>query len=222
MTPFDIFVYLVVGFSLVFSLMKGFVREIFSLLAYVGGYLMAVKYQGSFSQVLIQSIPSKPIAKLIAFIGIYLVSAILISLMGRIVKGMLWSGTNVSVLDRLFGGIVGIARGVVILIAVTFPLKLFPDLEKEITKDSYTAFHLSRALEFLSKNPNTLNIRKNLVDFDMEGAQNKLIELKNLKKLSNSITSLKKKLPDGSKPQDQYSKDDLEKLNDILKSVGKD
>ena len=66
MTSFDVFVSVVLGFCLLFSLMKGFVREIFSLFAYVGGYLMAVNYQGTFAQFLMESIPSKPIAKLIS------------------------------------------------------------------------------------------------------------------------------------------------------------
>ena len=52
MTSFDVFVSVVLGFCLLFSLMKGFVREIFSLFAYVGGYLMAVNYQGTFAQFL--------------------------------------------------------------------------------------------------------------------------------------------------------------------------
>ena len=84
MTSFDIFVSVVLGISLVFSLMKGFVREIFSLLAYVGGYLMAVKYQDTLVRILIESIPSKPIAKLAAFAIIYIVTAIIISLIGKI------------------------------------------------------------------------------------------------------------------------------------------
>ena len=73
MTSFDIFVAVVLGFSLIFSLMKGFIREIFSLLAYVGGYLLAVKYQSTFAAFLMGSIPSKPIAKLVAFVGIYII-----------------------------------------------------------------------------------------------------------------------------------------------------
>ena len=80
MTSFDIFVSVVLGISLVFSLMKGFVREIFSLLAYVGGYLMAVKYQDTLVRILIESIPSKPIAQLAAFAAIYIATAIIISL----------------------------------------------------------------------------------------------------------------------------------------------
>ena len=153
MTSFDIFVSVVLGFSLIFSLMKGFVREIFSLLSYVGGYLMAVKYQSTFAQVLMESIPSKPIAKLIAFVAIYIITAIIISLMGKVAKAMLWSGTDLSMFDRIMGGIVGLARGVAILVAVMFPLQFFPEVAKKFTQDSYAAPHLAKVLNFVNKNP---------------------------------------------------------------------
>ncbi len=220
MTSFDIFVSVVLGFSLIFSLMKGFVREIFSLLSYVGGYLMAVKYQSTFAQVLMESIPSKPIAKLIAFVAIYIITAIIISLMGKVAKAMLWSGTDLSMFDRIMGGIVGLARGVAILVAVMFPLQFFPEVAKKFTQDSYAAPHLEKVLNFVN-NPGTLNIRKKILDFDMDGAKEKFEELKNLKNLSDTFNDLKKILPDNDKPQDQYSKEDLKKLNEILKSVDK-
>ncbi len=221
MTSFDIFVAVVLGFCLIFSLMKGLVREIFSLLAYAGGYLMAVKYQGSVAVVLMESIPSKPIAKLVAFAAIYIVTAIIISLMGKIAKGILWSGTDLSMLDRILGGVVGLAKGVVILVAITFPLRFFPEEAKKFTKDSYTAPYLTKVLDFVSQNPGTLNVRKKLLDFDMEGAKKKFNELKEMKKLKDTFDDLKKKLPDNDKPLDQYSPEDREKLNDILKSVSK-
>ena len=220
MTSFDIFVSVVLGFSLIFSLMKGFVREIFSLLSYVGGYLMAVKYQSTFAQVLMETIPSKPIAKLIAFVAIYIITAIIISLMGKVAKAMLWSGTDLSMFDRIMGGIVGLARGVAILVAVMFPLQFFPEVAKKFTQDSYAAPHLAKVLNFVN-NPGTLNIRKKILDFDMDGAKEKFEELKNLKNLSDTFNDLKKILPDNDKPQDQYSKEDLKKLNEILKSVDK-
>ena len=220
MTSFDIFVSVVLGFSLIFSLMKGFVREIFSLLSYVGGYLMAVKYQSTFAQVLMETIPSKPIAKLIAFVAIYIITAIIISLMGKVAKAMLWSGTDLSMFDRIMGGIVGLARGVAILVAVMFPLQFFPEVAKKFTQDSYAAPHLAKVLNFVN-NPGTLNIRKKILDFDMDGAKEKFKELKNLKNLSDTFNDLKKILPDNDKPQDQYSKEDLKKLNEILKSVVK-
>ncbi|MBC8288464.1 MAG: CvpA family protein [Nitrospinae bacterium] len=226
MTSFDIFVSIVLGLSLIFSIMKGFVREIFSLLAYVGGYFMAVKYQSTFAHVLMESIPSKPIAKLIAFVAIYIVSAIIISLIGRIAKGILWSGTDLSMFDRIFGGVVGLARGVAILVAITFPLQFFPEVAKKVTENSYTAPHLAKVLNFVNQNPGSLNIKKQFsnfdMDFDMEGAKEKFEDIKDLKKIKEAFDDFKNKLPDNEKPLDQYSSDDRKKLEDILKSVDKD
>ena len=221
MTSFDIFVSVVLGISLVFSLMKGFVREIFSLLAYVGGYLMAVKYQDTLVRILIESIPSKPIAKLAAFAAIYIVTAIIISLIGKIAKGILLSGTDLSMFDRLLGGVVGLARGVAIMAAITFPLKFFPEVSKKLTEDSYTAPYLANVLDFVSQNSGTLNIRKKLSEFDMEGAKEKFKDLKELKGLKDSFDDLKDKLPGNSKPLDQYSAEDQRKLEEILKSFDK-
>ena len=69
MTTFDIIVIFILGLSIVLSLFRGFVKELFSLLSYLGGYLMAANYQSEFSQVFLDSISSKAIAKLIAFIS---------------------------------------------------------------------------------------------------------------------------------------------------------
>ena len=56
----------------------------------------------------------------------------------------------------------------------------------------------------------------------------KLKELKVIQKVGDQLEEFKKKLPDISKNSmseekhlDEYSKDDLQKLNDILKSVTK-
>jgi len=226
MTTFDIVVYSVLGLSVIFSLFKGFIKEVFSLLSYLGGYLMASKYQGVFSQLLMESIPSKPIAKLIAFAGIYIMTAIIISLMGRIARGFIMSATKLSGFDRLAGGFVGFARGVMIVVAITFPLQYFPEVSKKIMKDSQTAPHLAKVLTFVNQNPEALNIRKKLTDFDMGGIKEKFEELKNMKDMADQFEDLKKILPtmgSGSKkeekPLDQYSKEDIQKLTDILKSV---
>jgi membrane protein required for colicin V production len=221
MTSFDIFVSVVLGISLVFSLMKGFVREVFSLLAYVVGYLMAVKYQNTLAGILMESIPSKPIAKLVAFTGIYIVTAVIISLTGKIAKGILWSGTDLSMFDRLLGGVVGLARGIIIMVAITFPLKFFPEVSEKITEDSYTAPYLAKVLDFVNQNPGTLNIRKKLSEFDMEGAKEKFEGLKELKGFKDSFERLKDKLPGNNKPLDQYSPEDQRKLEEILKAVDK-
>ena len=229
MTTFDVVVYSLLGLSVIFSLFKGFVKEIFSLLSYLGGYLMASKYQGVFSQLIMESIPSKPIAKLIAFAGIYIMTAIIISLMGRIARGFIMSATQLSGFDRLVGGFVGFAKGIIIVVVLTFPLQFFPDVSKKLMKDSQTAPHLAKVLAFVNQNPEALNIRKKLTDFNMDSMKEKFEELKEMKEMAGQFEDLKKSFPNmdgnsknGEKPQDQYSKEDIQKLTDILKSVEKE
>tara|TARA_Y100001960_G_scaffold150884_1_gene159181 strand:+ start:2490 stop:3182 length:693 start_codon:yes stop_codon:yes gene_type:complete len=229
MTTFDIIVCSILGLSMALSLFKGFIKELFSLLSYLGGFLMASKYQGAFSHILIETIPSMAIAKMIAFVIIYILTVFIISLMGKVVKGMLYSGNQLSTADRIMGMVVGLGRGAVIVIALTFPLQFFPKVAEKVTKGSQTAPYIAEGLAFLNINSSSLNFRNKINDsINLNGAKRKFNELKNLKNMTSQFEELKKSLPildknsrSEEKPLDNYSKDDLKKLNDILKSVEK-
>ena len=228
MTTFDIVIYSILGLSLLASLSRGIVKEVFSLLCYLGGFLMAIKYQGSLSHLLMENISSKPIAKVIAFSAIYVLTAIIISLMGKVIRGMLISRTKLSIIDRLMGGVVGFGKGVIIVIAIIFPLQFFPAISKKLTIDSQTIPYLVEVLTFVNKNISNFNFQNPLTDINIDDTKEKLKELKVIQKVEDQLEEIKKKLPKISKNSiseekhlDEYSKDDLEKLNDILKSVTK-
>ena len=228
MTTFDIVVCSILGLSLFSSLFKGFVKEVFSLLSYLGGFLLAIKYQGNFAQVLMENISSKPIAKVIAFVIIYVLAYTIISLMGKVIKGMLVSGTKLSMFDRLMGAIVGFGRGMVIVIALTFPLQFFPEIMRTVTKGSETIPYLVKALTFVNQNIGNFKFQNPLKDFNIDEAKEKLKELKAVNNMVDQLEEFKDKLPNISekfvsddKEMEEYSKDDLQKLNDILKSVEK-
>ena len=228
MTTFDIVVCSILGLSLLSSLFKGFVKEVFSLLSYLGGFLLAIKYQGDFAQVLMENISSKPIAKVIAFVTIYVLAYIIISLMGKVIRGMLVSGTKLSMFDRLMGAIVGFGRGMVIVIALTFPLQFFPEIMRTVTKGSETIPYLVKALTFVNQNIGNFKFQNPLKDFNIDEAKEKLKELKAVNNMVDQLEEFKDKLPNISekfvsddKQMEEYSKDDLQKLNDILKSVEK-
>ena len=228
MTTFDIVVCSILGLSLLSSLFKGFVKEVFSLLSYLGGFLLAIKYQGNFAQVLMENISSKPIAKVIAFVTIYVLTYIIISLMGKVIRGMLVSGTKLSMFDRLMGAIVGFGRGMVIVIALTFPLQFFPEIMRTVTKGSETIPYLVKALTFVNQNIGNFKFQNPLNDFNIDEAKEKLKELKAVNNMVDQLEEFKDKLPNISekfvsddKHMEEYSKDDLQKLNDILKSVEK-
>ena len=148
--------------------------------------------------------------------------------MGRVARGFIMSATQLSGYDRLAGGFVGFARGIMIVVALTFPLQFFPEVGKKLMKDSQTAPHIAKVLTFVNQNPEALNIRKKLTDFDMGGMKEKFDELKEMKDMADQFEDLKKSFPNmggdskkGDKPQDEYSKEDIQKLTDILKSVEK-
>ena len=67
-----------------------------------------------------------------------------------------------------------------------------------------------------------------LADFNIDGAKKKLKELKAMNGMADQLEEFKKNLPSMNKNSiseekylDEYTKDDLQKLNDILKSVTK-
>ena len=228
MTTFDILVCSILGLSLLSSLFKGFVKEVFSLLSYLGGFLLAIKYQGDFAQVLMENISSRPVAKVISFVTIYVLTSIIISLIGKVIKGMLVSGTKLSMFDRLMGGVVGFGKGMVIVIAVTFPLQFFPEIMRKVTKDSETIPYLVKALTLANQNIGNLKFQNPLTKFNIEEAKEKLKELKAVNKMVDQLEEFKDNLPGISdnfisedKHLEEYSKDDLQKLNNILKSVEK-
>ena len=228
MTTFDFIIYAILILSFLASLSRGFVKEVFSLLCYFGSFLMAIKYQGSLSQLLMETISSKPIAKVVAFSTIYVLTAIIISLMGKVIKGMLMSGPKMSAIDRLMGGVVGFAKGTIIVIAVIFPLQFFPEISKKVTRDSKTIPYLVEVLIFANKNISNFNFQNPLTDINIDKTKEKLKELKVIQKVGDQFEEIKKKLPNISKNSitkekylDEYSKDDLQKLNDLLKSVKK-
>ena len=83
-------------------------------------------------------------------------------------------------------------------------------------------------LTFINKNISNFNFQNPLADINIDNTKEKLKELKVIKKVGDQIEEFKKKLPDMSqnsisedKYLDEYSKDDLQKLNDILKSINK-
>ena len=228
MTTFDINVFSILGLSVVLSLFKGLVKEIFSLLSYLGGYLMAAHYQQSFAQVFIEIIPSKAIAKLIAFIAIYIFTAIIISLIGRVFRSMIISATKLSIFDRLIGGVVGFGKGLIIIVAIIYPIQFFPNISQKLTQDSQTAPYLAKVLQLINQKSASFDIRGKLDNLNIDEAKEKVDELINLDNMADKLQDLKEKLPSmekqfnsEDKPLDEYSTEDVQKLNDIIKSVEK-
>ena len=222
MSLFDSLAVILLVISLIYSLVRGMVREIFSLLAYIGGYFAAITFGEKFSATLGQYISNSTASAILSFALIFIVTVFTVSMVGKGVQKLVHSAPGLSGLDRVFGGAIGVGKGIILLIILMFPLKFFPDINREVTKDSFVAPKLIELSEFLGRGVDTGKIVDKLPRFDLDGVKKQLKDLKGINLLTDSMKSEKIE-PENIKgtPQEDHTNEDKNKLNDILISLDK-
>ena len=222
MPLFDTFAAIILVISLIYSMVRGMVREIFALLAYIGGYFAAISFGKDFSATLKPYISNPTALQIISFVLIFMGTLFAISLIGKGIQKLVHSAPGLSGLDRVFGGIVGLGKGIILLIILLFPLKFFPDIHREITRDSFIAPKLIELSEALGRGVDTDKIVDKLPKFDLDGVKKQLKSLKDISNLADSFksTDIESENIKG-KPQEGHTTEDRKELNSILLSLEK-
>ena len=117
MTFFDYTVLAVVGVSMLLGVMRGLVREALNLLAWVAAFWVAIAFTADVARMLPAAIPSESLrflaAMVILFIGALLLSSLVTIALAELVKTL-----GLSVYDKGLGGMFGMARGLLIVLAL--------------------------------------------------------------------------------------------------------
>ena len=216
LNTFDILITIILVVSLVYSVFRGMVSEIFSFLAYIGGYLMAVNYQDEMINLLGGLIPNATFSKLISFISIFALTVVAISLMGWGIRKLIHSTPGLSGMDRFLGGAFGLLKGVVIAVALLFVLGLFPDYQKKALYGSKLVPFVQTARNIISNTMESPDFKDKIPEIPLENIKGTYNKLKNLGQKYKSI-----KLDDEGNtadpdPQDNHTDEDKKKLKDIL------
>lgn len=116
MTLFDYLVLFVLICSIVISTLRGLVKEILSLLGWIVALVVANAYSAELAQWLPAAIPGNAARLIVAFIALFIGVRLLMALLTMAVDAVVKS-SGLTLADRGLGGLFGLARGVVLVLA---------------------------------------------------------------------------------------------------------
>ena len=116
MTIFDYVLLFVLASSVLISTMRGLVKEVLSLLGWVVAFVVANAYGAQLAKLLPAVIPGDAVRLMVAFVALLIGARILMGLLALAVDALV-TASGLTIADRGLGGLFGLARGVVIVLA---------------------------------------------------------------------------------------------------------
>lgn len=228
----DVVIIIALGTSVAIGVLRGFIRECFSLAAYAIGYLTASGTYAFFSPYLGGFIKNPQAREILSFGAIFILVVLLVNLAGRLLRKLVSKAKGLSTVDRLVGLLFGFCRGVLILSLIMIPLSLFPVIGSASIRSSTLAPYLklvSKELAnwaFSEKNMVKSIEIKNGMDFLRDKMDGGLDSLKSAtqaakEQVSESISQKVKDSAKGIKGADGngISEKDRQKLNELLEKL---
>lgn len=147
MTIFDYIVLVIVGLSVLISLMRGGVREALSIAGWLVAFYVARTYASTIAPMLPAEIPAEQLKIVAAFVILFLVVLLISSLLSTALAGLL-KIIRLGWINRLFGALFGFARGLLI-VGILVMLAGMTEMPKD---ERWTNAMLSAPLEAMVKN----------------------------------------------------------------------
>ena len=150
MNPFDILVIVILGYCLVRGLFRGLVKEVSSIIGVLSGFYAAYLYYPLAAKWLSRFISDTSYLNILSFLIIFCCVLIFINVLGIIIKYLL----NIAFLgwvDRVFGVIFGITKGILIVSVLLIIFTAFLPKGAPIIKNSLLAPHVMWVSENMAK-----------------------------------------------------------------------
>ncbi len=117
MTAFDYVLLAILVASIVVSTLRGLVKEVLSLAAWLAAFVIATRYGADMAASLPDAVPAGTM-RLVAGFSILFVGVLLLSSLVNLAIAHIISASGLKVVDRGLGGVFGLARGVLIVLTV--------------------------------------------------------------------------------------------------------
>lgn len=139
----------IIALSVLISVMRGFVREVISLVVWVAAIAVSFIFYRYIADLLVNCIHSDSVRLVVSFVGLFLVTLILGMLINYLI-GQLVANTGLSGTDRVLGIIFGIARGILVVVLLMMLVSLTPFAKETSWQDSVLVPHFQPLENWLS------------------------------------------------------------------------
>ncbi len=119
LTALDWVILVVLGISTLLSLWRGFVREALSLLGWVVAFVVAHAFVDRLALALAEAIGNPTGRYVVAYALLFVATLVVFTVIVRLAAGLVRLA-GLSVLDRLLGTVFGLARGVILILALAW------------------------------------------------------------------------------------------------------
>jgi membrane protein required for colicin V production len=149
MNAFDIFVVVVLAYSLIRGLFRGLVKELASIIGVLGGFFAAYSFYHVAAGYLSGLVSNLAYRNILAFLIIFCLVVILVTVLAIVIKYLL-KIVFLGWLDRLGGVAFGVVKGVLIVSVVFLALTAFLPKGTPLIRDSLSAPYVSKVSEKLA------------------------------------------------------------------------
>jgi len=130
--------------SVIWGAWRGLVREVIAILGWVIAFLAANLFAGPLGEAMPQAIPTPELRLGAAFVAIFISSLVVTSLIGLLLSKAVHA-VGLAGLDRVLGGLFGVARGALIVLAATLLAGLSSLPRQAVWHDSLVGGPLTQA-----------------------------------------------------------------------------
>lgn len=142
LTGVDWVIIVILCVSTLLSLWRGFVREALSLLGWVAAFVIAHLFVDQMAAILSGAISNLTGRYVASYAILFVVTLIAFSVIVRL-AGKVVSATGLTILDRLLGTVFGFARGVILILVITYVVQqLVPPENQQWLHQSLLMPHL--------------------------------------------------------------------------------
>jgi membrane protein required for colicin V production len=117
MTVFDYVVLVIVGLSVIFSVWRGAIREVFALAAWIAAFFAAQAYAGTLAAYLPDAIPNASLRLLSGFVIVFLTVLVLTAVVAFAISKIV-RAVGLGPVDRGIGAIFGLLRGMLVVLVL--------------------------------------------------------------------------------------------------------